>query len=112
MLGEKPSKLKPPVCKLVTESSSLRSMQKFSASGDDDKALQEHLDRFHVCLDLCYRLVFLLIGYEGRHTDYGTKEWPTHAFRLGGEITATAPTTNEPVIPPENRPEDAEREAV
>lgn len=79
---------------------------------DDDKALQEHLDRFHVCLDLYYRLVFLLIGYEGRHTDYGTKGWPTHAFRLGGEITATAPTTNEPVIPPENRPEDAEREAV
>lgn len=79
---------------------------------DDDKALQEHLDRFHVCLDLYYRLVFLLIGYEGRHTDYGTKGWPTHAFRLGGEITATAPTTNEPVIPPESRPEDVEREAV
>jgi hypothetical protein len=32
---------------------------------DDDRALQEHLDRFHVCLDLYYRLVFLLIGYEG-----------------------------------------------
>lgn len=79
---------------------------------DDDKALQEHLDRLHVCLDLYYRLVFLLIGYEGRHTDFGTKGWPTHMFQLGGEVTATPFTTDEPVIPRDSRPEDAEPEAV
>lgn len=66
---------------------------------EDDRALQEHLDRFHVCLDLYYRLVFLLIGYDGRHTDYGTRGWPTRAFRLGGELTASAAA--EPVSPPE-----------
>lgn len=77
---------------------------------DDDRALQEHLDRFHVCLDLYYRLVFLLIGYQGRHTDYGTRGWPTRAFQLGGKVTATA--ADEPVSPPENMPEDDEPEAV
>lgn len=65
---------------------------------DDDSALQEHLDRFHVCLDLYYRLVFLLIGYDGRHTDYGTRGWPTRGFRLGRALTASAA---EPVSPPE-----------
>lgn len=54
---------------------------------DDEQALQEHLDRFHICLDLYYRLVFLLIGYEGRHTDYGTRGWPTRVFRSSGELT-------------------------
>jgi len=54
----------------------------------DDTALQKHLDRFHVCLDLYYRLVFLLIGYQGRHTDYGTRGWPTREFRSGrGGVT-------------------------
>lgn len=51
---------------------------------DDDRVLQVHLNRFHVCLDLYYRLVFLLIGYEGRHIDYGTMGWPTCAFHLAG----------------------------
>lgn len=77
---------------------------------DDDRALQEHLDRFHVCLDLYYRLVFLLIGYQGRHTDYGTRGWPTRAFRLDGEVTARA--ADEPVSLPASPPEEAEPEAV
>ncbi|MDV0438283.1 hypothetical protein [Xanthomonas sacchari] len=37
---------------------------------NDELALQEHIDRFHVCLDLFYRLVFILIGYRGNHCDY------------------------------------------
>lgn len=65
---------------------------------EDGRALQEHLDRFHVCLDLYYRLVFVLIGYNGRHTDYGTRGWPTRRFRLGRELTAS---TAEPVSTPE-----------
>ena len=73
---------------------------------DDDKTLQEHLNRFHVCLDLYYKLVFLLIGYEGRHTDYGMKGWPIRTFQLGGEFTASA--ADEPV----SLPEDADPEAV
>jgi hypothetical protein len=70
---------------------------------DDDKALQEHLDRFHVCLDLYYRLIFLLIGYEGRHTDYGMRGWPTRAFQPSGEVT---------VFTPESLFEEDEPEAV
>lgn len=75
---------------------------------DDDIALQEHLDRFHVCLDLYYRLVFLLIRYEGRHTDYGTRGWPTRVFQPGAVVTAAA----EAVSPSENPPEDDESEAL
>lgn len=46
----------------------------------EDEALQEHLDRFHLCIDLFYRLVFILIGYEGRHTDFGSNGWPSRTF--------------------------------
>lgn len=73
---------------------------------DDDRVLQEHLDRFHICLDLYYRLVFLLIGYEGRHTDYGARGWPTRTVRPLREVTASS--SHEPVNPPA----DAEPEAV
>lgn len=75
---------------------------------DDDNALQEHLDRFHICLDLYYRLVFLLIRYEGRHTDYGTRGWPTRVFRPCAVVTAAA----EAVSPSESPPGDAESKTV
>lgn len=53
---------------------------------DDDLALQIYIDRFHVCLDLFYRLVFLIIGYRGHHRDYSVvcspaqQEWPIVPF--------------------------------
>jgi hypothetical protein len=75
---------------------------------DDEIALQEHLDRFHVCLDLYYRLVFLLIRYEGRHTDYGSRGWPTRAFRPSASVTAATDV----VSPSESAPEDADSEAI
>lgn len=56
---------------------------------DNDRALQKHLDRFHVCLDLYYRLVFLLIGYMGKHTDFQSRGWPTGHFRSSEEVTAS-----------------------
>lgn len=71
---------------------------------DDEIALQEHLDRFHVCLDLYYRLVFLSIGYDGKHTDYGTIGWPTQTFRPSGSVTAT--TGGKPVAFSDNASED------
>lgn len=77
-----------------------------SVLDDDDKALQEHLDRLHVCLDLYYRLVFLLIGYEGTHTDYGTRGWPTRTFRPGGVVTTSEAV--EPVYPSDSPPEYSE----
>jgi hypothetical protein len=77
---------------------------------DDDRDLQEHLDRFHICLDLYYRLVFHLIRYEGRHTDYGTRGWPTRVFQLGCAGTALA--ADELDSPPEKPPVGAEPEAM
>lgn len=77
---------------------------------DNDNALQEHLDRFHVCLDLYYRLVFLLIGYEGRHTNYGTRGWPTRVFRLSGVVTVSVAA--EPDNPPDSQPDNSEPETI
>lgn len=48
---------------------------------DDEVALQQHLRRFHTCLDLYYRLMYLLIGYEGKHTNYGATGWPRGTFQ-------------------------------
>ena len=47
---------------------------------DDEPALQHHLRRFHTCLDLYYRLLFLLIGYKGGHTNYSATGWPRGTF--------------------------------
>jgi hypothetical protein len=53
---------------------------------DDDLALQAYIDRFHICLDLFYRLVFVIIGYRGHHRDYSVvcspaqQEWPIVPF--------------------------------
>lgn len=68
---------------------------------DDQIALQEHIDRFHVCLDLFYRLVFILIGYRGNHCDYSfpcdasQQAWPDVQFpplpaHSADELTAGA----------------------
>lgn len=76
---------------------------------DDDRALQEHLDRFHICLDLYYRLVFLLIKYEGRHTDYSTRGWPTRTFGPGEAVKASVVDTS--IRPVESPLADAEPEA-
>lgn len=77
---------------------------------EDDRDLQEHLDRFHICLDLYYRLIFHLISYEGRHTDYGTRGWPTRVFQLGCAETVLA--AEEPESSPEESPEGDEPEAM
>jgi hypothetical protein len=65
---------------------------------DDDMLLQEHLDRYHVCLDLLYRLVFLLIGYTGKHVDYSTRDWPTRTLLTEGKAggAAAAPSLEDP----------------
>lgn len=53
---------------------------------DDDLALQAYINRFHICLDLFYRLVFVIIGYRGHHRDYSVvcspaqQEWPIVPF--------------------------------
>lgn len=71
-----------------------------SVLDDDETALQQHLDRFHLCIDLYYRLLFHLIGYEGRHTDYGAEGWPTRAFRASVDAHLPASGADEMVSCP------------
>jgi hypothetical protein len=47
---------------------------------DDADGFQQHIDRFHACLDLFYRLVFIVIGYKGRHVDFSKEGWPVSDF--------------------------------
>ena len=46
----------------------------------DNEAFQAHIDRFHTCLNLFYRLVFIIVGYKGEHQDYSTIRWPDVVF--------------------------------
>lgn len=59
-------------------------MRHLSAHGQvldwKNEKIQNHLQRFHTCLDLFYRLTFFLIGYSGRHRNYSTAGWPTMHF--------------------------------
>jgi hypothetical protein len=47
---------------------------------DSDPAMQAHLNRFHCCLDLFYRLVFVIIRYRGKHVDLSSPGWPEAPF--------------------------------
>lgn len=47
---------------------------------DEASAFQSHIDRFHICLDIFYRLVFKLIGYAGQHNDFSSFGWPVSTF--------------------------------
>lgn len=47
---------------------------------DDEFALQSHIRRFHFCLDLFYRLVFIVIIYRGQHVDLTDTQWSERPF--------------------------------
>ncbi|MBF4067512.1 hypothetical protein LRP79_00140 [Burkholderia pseudomallei] len=47
---------------------------------DSDPAMQAHLNRFHCCLDLFYRLVFVIVRYRGKHVDLSSPGWPEAPF--------------------------------
>lgn len=49
------------------------------SSRPDD--FQRLLDQLHLVTVLFYRLIFLIIGYEGCYKDYGTLGWPEASFR-------------------------------
>ena len=42
--------------------------------------IQEDLDRIDKATTLLYVVIFNVIGYEGKHTDYSTGGWPTALF--------------------------------
>lgn len=47
---------------------------------EDELALQSHIKRFHFCLDLFYRLVFVVIKYRGHHIDLTDTQWAERPF--------------------------------
>jgi hypothetical protein len=52
----------------------------------ETEAIQTHLQRFHTCLDLFYRLTFLLIGYSGKHRNYSAAGWPNTQFQSPSKL--------------------------
>lgn len=55
---------------------------------DDLAEVQKHLDHFHCCLALFYRLLFTAIGYTGGFVDYSTRDWPPSTFPPDDVATA------------------------
>ena len=55
-----------------------------SAHADEIKIdkieFQKFLDQIHVCLTLFYLLLFSIIGYQGKYTDFSTQGWPDRDF--------------------------------
>jgi len=48
-------------------------------------AKQKYIDRIDICLALFYRLVFIIIKYEGSYIDYSERGWPEKKFKLKNE---------------------------
>ncbi len=46
----------------------------------DPAELQKHIDVVYRLTALVYKLVFLRIGYTGKFTDYGMRDWPLRDF--------------------------------
>jgi hypothetical protein len=58
---------------------------------DDLEKLQKHLDRFHCCLDMFYRLLFTAISYRGGFINYSKRDWPPSTFPPGDEASPATP---------------------
>ena len=46
---------------------------------------QKYINQIYTCLALFYRLVFIIIKYEGSYVDYSEKGWPEKKFKLKNE---------------------------
>ena len=46
---------------------------------------QKYINRINTCLALFYRLVFIIIKYEGSYIDYSERGWPEKKFKLKNE---------------------------
>lgn len=51
----------------------------------DPIAFQKYINRINTCLTLFYRLVFIIIKYEGSYIDYSEKGWPEKKFKPKNE---------------------------
>lgn len=80
-----------------------RAMRNHAAHGggvDDTEPgdAQGAIDKFYTCLDLFYRLLFVVIGYRGTHHAFAAEGWPLANF---GAPPATEKLTK-PEPPPSN----------
>ena len=48
----------------------------------DPRAFQKYLDQIYFCIALFYRLLFIIIKYEGSYIDYSEERWPGKIFQL------------------------------
>lgn len=46
---------------------------------------QEFVDLCHTATVLFYKLIFHAIGYEGKYTDYSTRDWPEKDYPMGAD---------------------------
>jgi len=51
----------------------------------DPIAIQKYIDQIDTCLALFYRLIFIIIKYEGSYIDYSERGWPEKKFKLRNE---------------------------
>jgi len=51
----------------------------------DPIAIQKYIDLIGTCLGLFYRLLFIIIKYEGSYIDYSENGWPEKKFKLKNE---------------------------
>jgi hypothetical protein len=70
----------------IPDLKSWRELRNAAAHGEDldgKPSLQPTLDQFHNCLQLFYKLVFVIIGYRGKYRDLSSHGWPTCLFEEG-----------------------------
>jgi len=71
---------------MVDEWEELRSKSVHPVKMNQDPiAIQKYIDRIDTCLALFYRLLFIIIKYEGSYIDYSEKGWPEKKFKLKNE---------------------------
>lgn len=47
---------------------------------EDRQSFQKYLDQIYCCIALFYRLLFVIIRYEGSYVDYSEEGWPDKRF--------------------------------
>ena len=73
--------------KLVSDWTVLRNK---SAHSDnlDDGAIQEYIDKTFCCLNLFYRLMFLVTGYKNNYINFSIAGWPEATFAKVHEVNS------------------------
>ena len=48
---------------------------------EDPRALQKYIDQIYTCIALFYRLLFVIIKYDGNYIDHSENGWPEKKFQ-------------------------------